>query len=333
MADQASIKPAYLIAGTDLAKIGAALRRLRARAEREGGAAALESFVAEPGSTTGPDPDALIAALQMMCLTTERRYLLADGVECWTAKRAEPVIEAIATLPPDVTVVLVARERPPKARAPKGLAEAVKKAGGEVLAYAAPKPRDLPGWLLSEAKRRQFELERDAAGLLVERLGESTVRLSNELDRLALWAAPGQRVARSDLEAMVSDTSEEVAWALSDALVERDRTTALGAAERLAGQGESVTGLVYQAAKRLREANLALEALESGRPAKEVERELPMHPYAAKMLLRRLRDASSDELRAGTCAIADLEWWTRGGSDYPEPVALTLAIRRATEGD
>jgi DNA polymerase III subunit delta len=333
MAEDASIKPAYLIEGTDLAKIGAALRRLRARAEREGGAGALEAFVAEPGATSGPDPKALVAALQTMCLTTERRYLLADGVECWTPKRAEPVIEAMARLTPDVTVVLVARERAPKARAPKGLAEAVKEAGGEVLAYAAPKPRELPGWLLEEARRRQFELDRDAANLLVERLGESTVRLSNELDRLALWAEPGERVARSDLEAMVSDTSEEVAWALSDALIERDREAALGAAERLAGQGESVTGLVYQAAKRLREANIALEALESGRPSKEVERELPMHPYAAKMLLRRLRNASPDELRAGTCAIADLEWWTRGGSDYPEPVALTLAIRRATEGD
>ena len=333
MAEGTGIKPAYLIAGTDLAKIGAALARLRARAEREGGTGALEAFVAEPGTSAGPDPDAVVGAMQRLSLTTERHYLLADGVERWTAKRAEPVIDALTSLPPDLTVVLIARESPPKARAPKGLAEAVEKAGGEVLAYSAPTPRDLPAWLIEESKRREFALDRDAAGLLFERLGDSTVRLSNELDRLALWASPGGTVSRADLEAMVADTSEEVAWALSDALVERDPAIALGAAERLAGQGESVTGLVYQAAKRLREANLALEAIESGRPSKEVERELPMHPYAAKMLLRRLRDCSLDGLRAGTCAIADLEWWTRGGSDYPEPVALTLAIRRATDGD
>ena len=54
-----------------------------------------------------------------------------------------------------------------------------------------------------------------------------------------------------------------------------------------------------------------------------------MHPYAAKLLLRRLRDRSRGEIRASACAIADLEWWTRGGSDYPERVALTLAVRRA----
>jgi hypothetical protein len=87
--------------------------------------------------------------------------------------------------------------------------------------------------------------------------------------------------------------------------------------------------MIYQAAKRLREASAALEMLEQGMPQREVEAALPMHPYAAKMLLRRLKGRSREEIRAATCAIADLEWWTRGGEDYPERVALTLAVRRA----
>jgi DNA polymerase III delta subunit len=128
---------------------------------------------------------------------------------------------------------------------------------------------------------------------------------------------------------MIADTSEEVAWALSDAIVERDPAAAIEAAERLAAQGESVTPLIYQAAKRLREANAALEQLELGRSSQQVEAALPMHPYAARMLLRRLAGRSRREMRGATCAIADLEWWTRGGSDYPERVALTLAVRRA----
>lgn len=325
-----SIKAAYLIAGTDEGKIGAALARLRARAEREGGPGSLEAFAAEPGGRGGPDAEALVGAIPAMSLTAEHRYLLADGVERWSAKGAAGVIEALGALPPETTVVLVAHEEPPRRRAPKGLAEAVRGAGGEVLAYEAPRARDLPRWIAAEAGRRGFGVDREAAGLLVERMGESTVRLGNELDRLALWAGRGGQVAREDLEAMVADTSEEVAWALSDALVDGDAAAAQRAAERLAGQGESITGLVYQAAKRLRAAHGALSALEAGRPPKQVESELPMHPYAAKLLVRRVREASIDDLRAATRAIADLEWWTRGGSDYPEAVALTLAVRRAT---
>ncbi len=329
MSGASPIAPAYLIGGTDQAKLEAALRRLRARADAAGGPGSLELFEALPGSSAGPDAGALVAAIPSLSLTAEHRYLVADGVERWSAKQAEPVIEALAALPPDITVVLVSREQPPKLRAPKKLGDAVKAAGGEVLAYAAPKPRDLPGWLTAEARRRGFELESDGARLLAERLGDSTARLAAELDRLAIWADEGGSVGAEDLEAMVADTSEEVVWALSDALVDRDPAGALAAAERLVEQGETTTPLIYQAAKRLREANAALELLEAGRPASEVEKALPMHPYAAKMLLRRLRGRSRAEVRAATCAIADLEWWTRGGSDYPERVALTLAVRRA----
>ncbi|TMK73387.1 MAG: hypothetical protein E6G48_05520 [Actinobacteria bacterium] len=90
-----------------------------------------------------------------------------------------------------------------------------------------------------------------------------------------------------------------------------------------------MTPLVYQAARRLREAHAALLELEAGSSQGEVEARLRMHPYAAKMLMRRLRGASPADLRAATCAVADLEWWTRGGSEYPDDVALTLAVRRA----
>jgi DNA polymerase III delta subunit len=131
---------------------------------------------------------------------------------------------------------------------------------------------------------------------------------------------------------MVADTSEEAAWTLSDALVARDPAAGLRAAERLAAQGEAVTPLVYQAARRLREAHVALSALEAGASSKQVESGLRMHPYAAKMLIRRVRGGSVGDLRAATCAVADLEWWTRGGSDYPDDVALTIAVRRAAGG-
>jgi DNA polymerase III delta subunit len=330
--DSSEIGPAYLIAGTDEAKLDAALARLRARAEAEGGAGSLESFSPAPGASAGPDAEGLVASIPALSLTSQRRYLLAEGVERWSTKQAAPVVEALGALPPDVTVVLVAREQPPRLRAPKRLADAVEGAGGEVITYSAPRARELPGWLAEEARRRGFELEPDAARVLGERIGDSTARLASELDRLAVWAEPGGTVEREDLEAMVADTSEEVVWALSDAIVDRDPGAALAAAERLAGQGESVTPLIYQAAKRLREANAALALLDAGRPSKEVEAALPMHPYAAKMLLRRLRGRSSAQIRAATCAVADLEWWTRGGADYPEPLALTLAVRRAAGG-
>jgi DNA polymerase III subunit delta len=320
------IKPAYLIAGGDQAKIGAALSRLRARAEREGGAGALESFGPADGRGA-PDAEALIAALPAMSLIDSRRYLVADRVERWSQSQVQRVAGSLADVPSDTTVVLVSRER-----APRKLAEAVERCGGQLLTFEPPKARQLPRWVVAEAEARGFTLERDAARLLVDRLGERTARLASELDRLALWAGPRGEVSVADLDAMVADTSEAMIWSLADAVVERRRADALASAEQLAAQGESVSYLIYGVAGRLRRAIRAVAELEAGRPAREIERELGMSPYAARMLLRSVRDASLPELKAATRAMADLEWWTRGGSSYPDDVALALAVGRAAGG-
>jgi DNA polymerase-3 subunit delta len=319
----AEMKPAYLVAGTDEAKIHATRVRLRARAESEGGAAALEVF--EPSEGRGaPDAERFVAAIPALSLTTSRRYLLADGVERWRDADQKAVSEAISSLPPDLTVVLVAR-----GKAPAKLAAAVKSADGEILSYDAPRERDLPRRLVAEAAEHGFRLEPAAARMLVQRMGASPLRLGNELERLALWAGEEGEVTASDLEAMVGDTSEAAVWSLSDALLERDAERALAIAERLIGQGENVTGLIYGVASRLRKAHLALERLDAGATPKQVESELGMHPYAAKQLVARVRNTSLEQLRGATTALADLEVWCRGGADYGDEVALTLALRHA----
>jgi len=313
----------YLIAGTDDAKIDESRSRLRTRAEREGGAAALEVFEPREGSGS-PDHEALLAAIPAMSLTESRRYLLVDGVERWREKQLEAVAGAVATLPADLTVVLISR-----AKAPAKLSRAVRAAGGELHEFEAPKAREMPSALVAEASRLGFRLEPAAARMLVDRMGPNPVRLRNELQRLATWAGEGGEVGLADLEAMVADTSEQAVWSLSDALLERNAAAALRIAERLIAQGENVTGLVYGLASRLRKAVVAVARLEEGTPRKEVEAGLGMHPYAAKQLVGRLERTDSDALRGASIALADLEVWCRGGADYGDEVALTLALGRA----
>jgi len=315
--------PLYLIAGTDNAKIDATRARLRARAERDGGVAALQVF--EPGEGRGaPDHEALLAAIPAMSLTESRRYLLADGVERWRDKQLEEVAAALGELPPDLSIVLIARDK-----APAKLARAVEAADGEVHRFEAARARDMPRALVADAKHLGFRLDPVAARVLVDRMGANPQRLQNELQRLALWAGEGGAVSAADLDAMVADTSEAAVWALSDALLERDAPAALRISERLISQGENVTGLIYGLASRLRKACTAAAMLEEGTSPKQVESSLGMHPYAAKQLVRRLQDTSVEDLRQATIALADLEVWCRGGADYGDELALTLALRAA----
>ena len=320
------MRPLYLIAGSDGAKIDATRARLRARAEREGGDAALEVF--EPGEGRGmPDHEALLAAIPAMSLMDSRRYLLADGIERWREKQLEPVIAALGELPPDLTLVLICRDKPVAK-----LVKAVEAGQGEVHVFEAPKARDMPRVLVGEAQRLGFRLDPGAARLLVERMGVNPVRLRTELERLALWAGEGGEVAVGDLEEMIADTSEAAIWTLSDALIEGDAAAALRIGEQLIAQGENVTGLIYGLASRLRSACAAAAQLEEGIPPQRVESSLKMHPYAAKQLVRRLQGTDLASLRTATETLADLELWCRGGADYGDELALTIALRKAAAG-
>ncbi len=319
----AEIKPAYLIAGSDEAKIARARARLRARAEREGDGGALELFEAGEGRRA-PDAEALLASLAAISLIASRRYLLADGVEAWGKKDTEQVANALAELPPETTVALVARGKPPAA-----LKKAVEAAGGELLLFDAPKERELPKHLVSEARELGFQLAADAARLLVDRLGPRPMRLRTELERLALWAGEGGQVGTEELDAMIADTSEEAIWSLADALVEGDEPDVLSIAERLVAQGEALPRIIYSLAPRLRQALRASRELEDGRPPNEVAKGLSMHPYAARMLVSKVKGRSPADLDASIRSLADLELWSRGGSDYEDGVALTMALRRA----
>lgn len=313
----------YLFAGTDGAKIDATRARLRMRAEGEGGAGSLAVF--EPSEGRGaPDHEALLGAIPALSLTEARRYLLVDGVERWGSRQLEAVADALGDIPPDATLVLIARAKPSAK-----LTRAVKAAGGEIREFEAPKARDMPRVLVAEANQLGFRLEAAGARMLVDRMGANPLRLRHELERLALWAGEEGEVTADAIAAMTSDTSEAVVWALSDALLERDSRRAVSIAERLVSQGENVTGIVYGIASRLRKACAALAQLEDGVPPKQVESGLGMHPYAARQLVARLRGSELGDLREATGALADLEVWCRGGADYGDELALTLALRRA----
>ena len=323
MADE--MKPAYLIHGDDIAKIDQTRSRLRKRAEDEGGVASLEIF--EPAENRGSaDADALVAAISSMSLIPTRRYLLADHIEKWVKRQAERVTEAVLAAPPDTTIVLIAR-----GKVPADMAKAVKKVGGDVRGFAAPSAQELPIHLIEKASARGFELTPDAARFLISHLGTNLTRLSNELDRLALWAGEGGRVEDEDLDEMVADATEMSNFALGDALVAGERVRAIRIAEELISQGSTAGSTVYPTSTSVRRANKALSLLETGRAPNQIERELSMPPFLARKLIDSLSGASVAGMREATIAMADLEIWTRGGAEYPDELALDLALLAATQ--
>jgi len=87
------------------------------------------------------------------------------------------------------------------------------------------------------AAQQNLEFERDGLAELVEMLGADLARIERELEKLALYVDEGRPITKRDLEDMVPEARQSGAYALSDAIANRDQRSALETIDALARSG------------------------------------------------------------------------------------------------
>ena len=302
-----TFKAAYLIHGDDHGRIAERRANLRSMAEAESGANGVELFEGDAAT-----PESVAAALNAMTFAIGRRFIVVDGVESWKERELEPLAAAMAAIAPDTTVAFFAREESRK-KAPNGLHEAVRKAGGNISAEQSVKSWELPKWVIGQARELGLQLEPDAARALISSVGDRQQRLLRELEKLALWARPGAQLGPAEVEEIAAPSAERRTWTLADALVAGDTQAATRVYLTLRAQGERVPGLLYWMAQRVRTALEIAQALDRGEPPAQIKRGLRMPSRAADRLIADARSSGSAQLQRALEQIADLELASRGG--------------------
>jgi DNA polymerase-3 subunit delta len=303
-----AFRPAYLIHGDDHGRIAERRSRLRAMAEAESGVGGVELF--EGDACT---PEAIAIALSSMTFAVGRRFVIADGVERWKDGDVAQVVDALAGLAEaELTVAFFAREEG-RHKTPAALVAAVEKAGGQIAAESAVKPKDLPRWLVQRAEELGVRLDVQAARALAGQVGDRQQRLLRELEKLALEYGAGADIGVEEVHESSASSAERKVWTLADSLVAGDTRAATRLLLELRGQGERLTGLLYNMVKRLRDALAIAEALAAGQPPAQIRKGLRMPSFAADRLIADVSKRDVEAFRRALELMADLEHESRGG--------------------
>jgi DNA polymerase-3 subunit delta len=321
----AELKPAYLIWGDDEVKLDAWRARLRARAKAEGPTTALEILKGD-----GATAEATVAAIGSLTLSVGRRYVLVDGIQRWSDRNAKLAAAALADMPPETVVVMIGLDKPPAA-----LVKAVEQAGGEVHQCAAPKGAAYPRWASDRARELGFELDREAAEVLVERAPRDEKRrlrqqhLMRELEKLSIFAGEGDRIGSGTVEALTSSAVEARAYELADAVVEGDSQRVLQIAEDLRARGEDMMHILFAVLRELRNCHRTWALIASGKSFKDVQSELRVPPFVARRLVAQAKRTDGERLERALELLADLDYAIRGAGRLDSDSALTLTLTRA----
>ena len=314
-------KPAYLVHGDDHGRISERRANLRRMAEQEAGAGGVEVLEGDASS-----PAAAANALTAMTFAMGRRFIVVEGVERWKDKEVKDVLApALKSMGEDTTIAFFGREEG-RAKIPPSLPAAVTSAGGVVAEEATLKAKDLPKWLIGEARRLGILLDGAAARALLSSVGDRQQRLLRELEKLALEHGRGAQIGVEEVEGVAAHSAERQVWGLVDALVARDRRGATRAYLQLRAQGESLPRLVPLMARRLREVLEIAARLEAGEGVAQIKASARMPGWMVDRRVKEARGTDADVLRRALQALAELELTSRGMGDVGEDTAALRTI-------
>lgn len=282
----ADLLPAYLIVGADELKRDAAVRRLRSHVPAD-----MADFnLDELDGASLEEPGQLISSAQTMPFCADFRLVIVNGAGELAKPVSEAVVSYLADPNPQCVLCLVAEKLAKNTR----LYKAVAKVGPRSVIDCAPLKRwELPPYVVKLAQKRGLSMDSAAAQELVERVGESTVALDNQIATLAQLVGDAGRITLADVEANVAQIAEVSPWAFADAVCERNAPRAMEMLNLM--KAPSLVFLHSVLVGRLREL-ICAKSLDARGAASGLARELGRQSWQVKNHVRWSRAFGEEEL-------------------------------------
>lgn len=297
--------PAYLAVGEDALKRRAVLEKLRKRIAELGD---LEfnhdEFDAERASGS-----AIAVACNTLPFASELRLVEVAHAEK-LGKQDVDIMCAYLSAPSESTVLVMSADKLAKN---SRLYKAVASIGKTAIIDCAPMKRyELVRALRSMAVGHGATLTEAAAEKLVSLVGEDTIKLDSELRKLALAHTGTDPITESEVDSLVSRTTESKPWELVDAFSARDIGKTLKILPTLGSS--SPYALIGMCTTRLRELSCA-KSLDSRGEGHRLAEVLGVPTWRVKNHLAWSRLFSDVELKRAFSTARACEQAMKSGTD------------------
>lgn len=316
----AELGPVIVITGEDLLRELAIEHTLDAILEGDRNAFNFEKFDGE--SSSG---EHIAGSCNQLPMMGGRRVVLIKRSQKLLDK-SEPLQAYLADPSPSTLVLLELSRSPDKRR--KAWKEIEKR--HTVVDCQAPKPAELEAWVVDRAKHQGLRFGRDQARYLVTEVGSDLRRLSNELEKLSLYAS-GDKL---DIEAIASVLGRAKAQSIFkyvDALGAGRTTHALRQLGRLLEEGEAPLKILALIDRLVGQLRIAAEAQRRGggrsKGGASLAQLLGVPPYAVKSLAQAATRFGRAELDDAVEAVASSDRILKSSALPARVVLESLTLR------
>lgn len=298
----------YLLLGDDEERKSRGVERLR------------RGRTADTYDAANASPESVVSACNSYSLFGGGALVLVRNLDAWNAAQKAKITAYLEDPSPETDLVLLGK----KLGGREKLLAAVKKSG-EVHDFQQPTGRALVKWLIGYARQQELELPEEVAQNLVDRCSGDKVRLSREVEKLALYA-DGRSATLEDVETLCPPDIQSNIFAFVDSLAVGDRGKSLRLLEDLISTGEPALRLTFMVRRQFQLLSRARALLDRGTPQAEVARELKVPPFVARKLDEQSRKMNENDLDRALSLVLDLERGLKGGLEVRDELQLELAV-------
>lgn len=312
----ADLHPAYLVLGTDPARVATVIERLKSHFPPE----AIELHPAAKDS--GKE---LVAGFGTMGLFAEQRLVIVTSAHDWPANDVSTVLTYLEDPAPDVVLLLVADKLAGNSRLKKAFAKP------RLIECPGPdKPDTLRSWVETQFASVDARVERAAVKRLIELCcgidpndgravagldGNDLARLRTDVERISTYAG-GDAITVALIDDLATRVTDEKVWGIGDAWARRDKRAFLQLVEQLLGQREHPVRLVGALGRHLRQVDDAYHLLQSMGPGRALDELVASgaNQWAAKKVVQQAQKVSGPQVDAALSRIALLDAELKGAN-------------------
>lgn len=235
--EKGSVSPVYLLTGEDLFRKQEIISKIKA-------AVRPDDFNIYSSSADKADIGEALALANTAPVFSDRRLVILTGIEKLRKDPKEALIRYLEN-PLDTTVLVLTHNDAKKFKTEKALSAAAA-AHGDTANFDELKREELAMWVRARFKEQGLNGEFDAVETLCEAVGGDLNALSQEIEKLSLYAADREdkNISKEDVLAGVGFSKEENPFALSNAVQYMNKAKALSLADKLIDGGEEPVGVL-----------------------------------------------------------------------------------------
>lgn len=273
----------------------------------------------------GPTISRVLEDLRTLPFLSDRRVVVVRDADNFISAHRDALEQYAATPAPTGVLVLECRSFPKTTR----LAKSVATSGGHAIECKRLSGRGLIDFVVAEAQSRGKRITPDAAGRLVQLVGQEAGTLASELEKLALYVGDRDTIDDEAVTDLVGLSREEKVFAVADAAGVGRLPDALRLWQQVLDTDPSAAfralgGFAFVVRRWLTAHQLHADGLSAGEIAPKVQ--MWGRQRDLETILRRLTPRTCRRLLA---ALADLDSQAKSGARSIERGIELLLVRLA----